>query len=189
MPRSSRKNMKGGDKIDDIVFRLDSIKEEIRGLKGLDSTVRLEESILAAPPVMPSQVMSEQLMSSQVMPSQVMPSQVMPEQVMSSQVMPQMPGSTMLKPWVDDKNMKFRDGAGGRVGLAFNRIILLIDNNINRGNVNKDWASIKRDLIAANSVGEVQNVIDNNKISFSSNYVAGTRRIKKGGKRRTRRRH
>ena len=172
MPRSSKKNMKGGDKIDDIVFRLDSIKEEIRGLKGLDSAVRLEESILAAP----------QVMSEQVMPQT-------PEQVMSSQVMPQMPGSTMLKPWVDNRNMKFRDGAGGRVILAFARIMTLIDNNINRGNVNKDWASIKRDLLAANSIQEVQNVIDRYKMSFSSNYVAGTRRNKRGGKRRTRRRY
>jgi len=180
MPRSSKKNMKGGDKIDDIVFRLDSIKEEIRGLKGLDSAVRLEESILAAP-----QVMSEQVMPQT--PEQVMPQT--PEQVMSSQVMPQMPGSTMLKPWVDNRNMKFRDGAGGRVILAFARIMTLIDNNINRGNVNKDWASIKRDLLAANSIQEVQNVIDRYKMSFSSNYVAGTRRNKRGGKRRTRRRY
>jgi hypothetical protein len=167
MPRSSKKNMKGGDKIDDIVFRLDSIKEEIRGLKGLDSAVRLEESILAAPEVMPSVV----------------------SPVVNPVVNPVMPGAPMLKPWVDDKNMKFRDGAGGRVTLGFGRLISLLDNNINRGNVNKDWSSIKRDLLAANSVGEVQNVIDRYQVSFSSNYVAGTRRNKRGGKRRTRRRH
>jgi hypothetical protein len=178
MVRRSRKNMKGGDKIDDIVFRLDSIKEEIRGLKGLGSTTRLEESIMGLSPVM----------------SEVMPQQIVPE-VMSQQVMPPvmsqqvMPGATMVKPWVDDRNMKFRDGTGGRVTLGFGRLISLLDNNINRGNVNKDWASIKRDLIAANSVGEVQNVIDRYQISFSSNYVAGTRRNKRGGKRRTRRRH
>jgi hypothetical protein len=179
MARRSRKNMKGGDKIDDIVFRLDSIKEEIRGLKGLGSTARLEESIMGVSPVIPQQVMPE------VIPQQVMPQQVMPP-VMPQQVMP---GATMAKPWMDDKNMKFRDGAGGRVTLGFGRLISLLDNNINRGNVNKDWASIKRDLIAANSVGEVQNIIDRYQISFSSNYVAGTRRNKKGGKRRTRRRH
>jgi predicted transcriptional regulator len=49
----------------------------------------------------------------------------------------------ITKSWFDDKNKKFRDGAGGRVSLSFNKIMTLLDNN---------------------SVEEVQDVIDNIKI-------------------------
>lgn len=89
------------------------------------------------------------------------------------------------KTWVDDKNKKFRDGAGGRVSLAFNRIITLLDNNIKKGDTKKAWEEIKRKLIEANSTDEVQNVIDEYKVNFSSNYVAGTRRKRRNGRKRT----
>jgi hypothetical protein len=93
------------------------------------------------------------------------------------------------KTWVDDKNKKFRDGAGGRVSLAFNRIITLLDNNIKKGDTKKAWEEIKSKLIDANSTDEVQNVIDEYKVNFSSNYVAGTRRKRRHGRKRTHRRN
>jgi hypothetical protein len=99
-----------------------------------------------------------------------------------------MPESVKVdKTWVDDKTKKFRDGNGGRVSLSFSRIMTLLDNNINKGDAKKDWSSIKEKLTGANSVDGVQDVIDEYKISFASNYVAGTRR-KRHGKKRTHRR-
>jgi hypothetical protein len=93
------------------------------------------------------------------------------------------------KTWVDDKNKKFRDGAGGRVSLAFNRIVTLLDNNITKGDTKKEWGQIKQRLLDANSTDEVQNVIDEYKVSFSSNYVAGTRRKRRHGRKRTHKRY
>lgn len=95
----------------------------------------------------------------------------------------------IIKSWVDDKNKKFRDGAGGRVSLSFSRIMALLDNNINKGNDKKDWSTIKKELNNANSVEEVQDVIDKYKITFANNYVAGTRKRRRHGKRKSHRRH
>jgi hypothetical protein len=92
------------------------------------------------------------------------------------------------KTWVADKDKKFRDGDGGRVSLSFNRIMTHLDSNIKKGDSTKDWTTIKQKLIDANSVGEVQDVIDEYKMSFASNYIAGTRRRKRRGKKRTHRR-
>jgi hypothetical protein len=92
------------------------------------------------------------------------------------------------KTWVADKDKKFRDGDGGRVSLSFNRIMTLLDANIKKGDSTKDWASIKEKLSDANSLDEVQDVIDTYKMSFASNYIAGTRRRKRHGKKRTHRR-
>jgi hypothetical protein len=169
MVRHSRRNRRGGDKIDDILTRLDGIKDEIRGLKSSDS-VTMDGSIM------------EETKMPEIMPDTPLEEMKMPEPVVETAI---------VKSWVDDKNKKFRDGAGGRVSLAFGRIMTLLDNNINKGNDKKDWAGIKRDLNNANSVEEVQDVIDRYQMSFSSNYVAGTRkrRSKKGGKRRTHRKH
>lgn len=172
MVRHSRKNKKGGDKIDDILLRIDNIKEEIKGLKGSESITTVEESLIEEPKIMP-ELMSENATGL--------------ESSMSEPVIQ----APIVKSWVEDKNKKFRDGAGGRVSLSFNRIMTLLDSNINKGDNKKDWASIKRDLNNANSVEEVQNVIDRYMISFSANYVAGTRkrRNRKGGKRRTHKRY
>lgn len=93
------------------------------------------------------------------------------------------------KTWTTDKTLKFKDGAGGRVSLSFPRIMDLIKNNIDKGNTKKDWSTIKSKLTDANSVGEVQSIISDYKMSFSSNYVAGTKKRRRGGKRRTHRRH
>ena len=44
---------------------------------------------------------------------------------------------------------------------------------------------IKEELNDANSVGEVQDIIKRYNISFSSNYVAGTRRKRRNGRKKT----
>jgi len=171
MVRHSRRNRRGGDKIDDILTRLDGIKDEIRGLKSSDSTTTVEESVIEEPK-MP-----------EIMPEY---DTALEETKISEPVVEE----KIVKSWIEDKNKKFKDGSGGRVSLAFGRIMTLLDNNINKGNDKKDWAAIKRDLNSANSVDEVQDVIDRYKMSFSANYVAGTRkRSRKGGKRRSHRRH
>ena len=47
---------------------------------------------------------------------------------------------------------------------------------------------IKEKLSDANSLDEVQDVIDKYKMSFASNYIAGTRRRRRRGKKTTHRR-
>jgi len=157
MVRHSKKNRRGGDKIDDIQVQLDDIQKQINELKGSSSSM-MSESMSEEP--MPEESMSEPVVESE----------------------------KVEKTWVDDKNKKFRDGAGGRVSLSFNRIMTLLDNNIRKGDTKKDWSTIKEKLDDANSVDEVQDLIDQYKISFSSNYVAGTRRKRRHGKKKTHRR-
>jgi len=108
---------------------------------------------------------------------------------MESSFMEESVSQLVTKSWYNDKNTKFRDGAGGRVSLSFPRIITLIDNNINKGNTNKNWTTIRRELNDASSTSEVQDIINRYKISFSSNYVARTKRRRRGSKRTTHRRH
>jgi hypothetical protein len=163
MVRHSRKNRKGGDKLDDIQVQVDIIQEQLNDLKGSRNSM---------PESMPESMIES-------MPESM--SESMPESMVEESV-------KVDKNWIDDKNKKFKDGAGGRVALAFGRIITLIDNNIKRGDIKKEWSRIKEKLTAANSVDEVQDVIDENKVSFASNYVAGTRRKKRYGKKRTHRR-
>jgi len=156
----SKKNKRGGEKLDDIQSQLNDIQTKLNDMK--------------------SSTMSEEAMSESM-------SESMPES-MSESMSEAMPESVKVdKTWVDDKTKKFRDGNGGRVSLSFSRIMTLLDNNINKGDAKKDWSSIKEKLTDANSVDGVQDVIDEYKISFASNYVAGTRR-KRHGKKRTHRR-
>lgn len=158
MVRHSRKNRRGGDKLEDLQVQVDSIQQQINELKGTSSSSSIPE-------------MSEMSEMEKV------------------ESVPEVETVKVDKTWVDDKNKKFRDGAGGRVSLSFGRIITLLDNNIKKGDTKKDWSSIKQKLTDANSVSEVQDVIDEYKMSFSSNYVAGTRRRKRHGKKRTHRKH
>ena len=89
------------------------------------------------------------------------------------------------KPWQDDKTTKFYDGNNGRVSLSFPRIMMLIDGNISKGNVKKNWTSIKEQLLNATSVDQVKSVIQSNTLNFSSNSVSGgTRKKRKGGRRK-----
>jgi hypothetical protein len=167
MVRHSKKNRKGGDKLDDIQVQVDSIQQQLNDLKGSRSSSMAEESM---PEPMPEP------MSEEPMP--------MPEPIVES--------VKVDKTWVSDKDKKFKDGAGGRVSLAFGRIMTLIDDYIKKkGDTKKEgteWSIIKQKLVDANSVDEVQDVINKYKITFASNYVAGTRRRKRHGKKRTHRR-
>jgi hypothetical protein len=95
------------------------------------------------------------------------------------------PEPSIVKTWVDDKNLKFKDGDNGRVNLSFNRITTLLDNNIKKGDTGKDWSTIKSKLMDAKSIDGVQDVINQYKMSFSSNYIAGTRRKRRNNKKRT----
>jgi hypothetical protein len=90
--------------------------------------------------------------------------------------------------WIKDKTIKFNDGANGRVSLSFDRLQTLIDTSIKKGDTKKEWSEIKNALNAAESKDEVQDIITKYKISFASNYVAGTRRKKRHCKKRTSRR-
>ena len=161
MVRHSKKNRRGGDKIEDIQSQVDSLQQQLNELKNSSSSSMGEESM----------------------------GESMEEPMVESMEEPMVEESVKVdKTWVDDKNKKFRDGDGGRVSLSFNRIMTLLDNNIKKGDTKKDWSSIKEKLTDANSVDGVQDVIDEYKITFSSNYVAGTRRRKRHGKKRTHRR-
>lgn len=151
----SKKNRRGGDKVEDIQSQLDSIQKQLNELKDSSSSSSMtEESVVESTPE----------------------SEVKEESV------------KVDKTWVDDKNKKFRDGDGGRVSLSFNRMMTLLDSNIKKGDTTKEWSSIKEKLVDANSLDEVQDVIDKYKMSFASNYIAGTRRRKRHGKKRTHRR-
>ena len=163
MVSRSKKNKRGGEKLDDIQSQLNEIQTQLNDMKSSSSSTMPEP-------------MSEPMSESMPEP--------MPEP-MSEPV-------KVDKTWVDDKNKKFRDGDGGRVSLSFNRIMTLIDDYIKKkGDTKKEgteWSIIKQKLVDANSVDEVQDVINKYKITFASNYVAGTRRRKRHGKKRTHRR-
>ena len=161
MVRYSRRNRRGGDKFYDILSDLDNIKRQINELRESKSTTTIEESVDEEPIIEKEESIEK-------------------EEPIEEKI---------VKSWVDDKNKKFKDGAGGRVTLSFSRIITLLDNNINKGNDKKDWSAIKKELNDAKSVDEVQDIINKYKISFSSNFVAGTRKKRRGGKRRTHRRY
>ena len=159
MVRHSKKNRRGGDKIDDIQSQVDSLQQQLNELKSSSSSSMGES---------------------------------MEEPMVESMEEPMVEESVKIdKTWVDDKNKKFRDGDGGRVSLSFYRIMTLLDSIVKKGDTKKEgteWSIIKQKLVDANSVDEVQDVIDNAKLSFSSNYIAGTRRRKRYSKKRTHRR-
>jgi len=157
MVRHSKKNKRGGDKLDDIQTQLNTIQEQVNELKNTN-TMSVSESVVEPVVETMSEVISEKPIS---------------------------------KPWVTNKEIKFKDGDSGRVSLAFSRVMSHIDNNIKKGSTTKDWTTIKEKLIGANSESEVQDVINQYKVKFASNYVLGgkTKRKGKRSKRRTHRRH
>jgi len=157
----SRNDWVRKEKIDELQSELDSIQSKIN---------ELQNSGRVSDPVSTTDAVSE------------------PEPEMESESEVKEETVKVDKTWVDDKNKKFRDGDNGRVSLSFNRIMTLLDANIKKGDSTKDWSSIKEDLSSADSVDGVQDVIDKYKISFASNYIAGTRRRKRHGKKRTHRR-
>jgi|688.fasta_scaffold12617_8 hypothetical protein len=157
----SRNDWVRKEKIDELQSELDSIQSKIN---------ELQNSGRVSDPVSTTDAVSE------------------PEPEMESESEVKEETVKVDKTWVDDKNKKFRDGDGGRVSLSFNRMMTLLDSNIKKGDTTKEWSSIKEKLVDANSLDEVQDVIDKYKMSFASNYIAGTRRRKRHGKKRTHRR-
>jgi hypothetical protein len=157
MVRHTKKNKRGGDKLEDIQSQLNTIQEQVNELKNSKSETVVEA---VSEPVV--ETMSEFISEKPI-----------------------------SKTWVTNKEIKFKDGDGGRVSLAFSRVMSHIDNNIKKGSTTKDWTTIKEKLIGANSENEVQDVINQYKVKFASNYVLGgkTKRKGKRSKRRTHRRH
>lgn len=168
MVRLSKKNKRGGEKLDDIQTQLNEIQNQLNDMKSSSSSSMSEESI-------PESKKEEESVKEE-------------ESKKEEEESKEEESVKVDKTWVDDKNKKFRDGNGGRVSLSFSRIMTLLDSNIKKGDNKKDWSSIKEKLTDANSVDGVQDVIDEYKINFASNYVAGTRRRKRQGKKRTQRR-
>jgi hypothetical protein len=156
MVRHSKKNKRGGDKLDDIQTQLNTIQEQVNELKNTN-TMSVSEPVVEPVFETMSEVISEKPIS---------------------------------KPWVTNKEIKFKDGDSGRVSLAFSRVMSHIDNNIKKGSTTKDWTTIKEKLINANSENEVQDIINQYKVKFASNYVLGGKTKKKGrrNKRKTHKR-
>lgn len=155
MARHSRRSRKGGDKIDDIQSHLNELQKLVNELKSNSTSDEIVDEIVEEKDT-PEQVVEEE--------------EVNPE---------------VDKYWVADKSIKFSDGVGGRVKLSFDRIMTHLNTNIKKGDTNKDWETIKSKLVDANSEDDVKDVIKEYKLDFYSNYVAGTRRRKRGGKKRT----
>lgn len=153
--------MKGGLNLNEVETKLLSIQEQAK--EALDALKETKENLEQSE----TETTAPELESSEPEPESV----------------------SVNKYWTEDKTLKFKDGSGGRVMLSFPRIMALIENNINKGNTKKDWSSIKSKLSNANSVDEVQDVINDYKIAFSSNQVAGTRKRKRGSKRKTHRKY
>jgi len=159
MARHSRRSRKGGDKIDDIQSHLNELQKLVNELKSNSTSDEIVDEIVEEKDT---------------------PEQVVEEVVEEEEVKPE-----VNKYWVADKSIKFSDGVGGRVKLSFDRIITHLDTNIKKGNTKKNWGFIKNKMLDANSEEEVQDIIKNHELEFGSNYVAGTRRRKRDGKRRT----
>jgi hypothetical protein len=86
--------------------------------------------------------------------------------------------------WKTDTEIKFNDGNNGRVKLSFNRINQLLDNNIKKNDIKKNWNMIKQNLNNVQIQDEVNEIIKDNKLVFSSNQIAGTKKKRKQTKRK-----
>jgi hypothetical protein len=88
--------------------------------------------------------------------------------------------SSDVKEWVTNKDIKFKDSQGSRVTLSFDRIMKLLNEKIIKSDGNKSWGVIQSNLIGANSIDEVNKVIQDNELTFSNNSIMGGRRMRKG---------
>jgi len=175
----SRRSRRGGDN--------QQLMGRIQNLETLISEAQVDlnnlKQDIAATPMMPE--------AAPMMPA---PEPMMPEAApMMPAPEPMMPAAapmmapTINKSWQTNKDIKFRDGAGGRVSLSFPRIMTLIDQNKNAPRTNGRtgmWSEIKSELINANSLNEVQDVINKYKLSFTSNYVSGGTRKRRRNKKK-----
>ena len=182
MTRHTKKNKRGGDKLDDLQSQLNTIQEQVNELKNSRSEPAFET--ISKPVFVP---ISEPVVEPVIEPV-FQPVVVEPAFETVSRVISKKPIS---KPWVTNKEIKFKDGEGGRVLLAFSRVISHIDNNIKKGSTTKDWRTIKEKLMDASSENEVQDIINQYKVKFASNYVLGGKTKRKGrrNKRKTHKRH
>jgi hypothetical protein len=211
MVRYTKKNKRGGDKLQDIQSQLNTIQEQVNELKNPRSESIFEpvpmslsepvtESVFEPIPMSVSEPVTESVFEPVPMPA----SEPVTESVFEPVPMPTfepvsvfetvskvIPKKPISKSWVTNKEIKFKDGDNGRVLLAFSRVISHIDNNIKKSSVTKDWRTIKEKLINANSENEVQDIINQYKVKFASNYVLGGKTKKKGkrNKRKTHKRH
>ncbi len=96
--------------------------------------------------------------------------------------------SSDVKEWVTNKDIKFKDSQGSRVTLSFDRIITLLNEKIRKGDGNKSWGLIQSNLNGANSIDEVNKVIQDNELKFYNNLIMGGRRTRRMRKRHTTRR-
>jgi len=88
-----------------------------------------------------------------------------------------------VKEWVTNKEIKFKDKYDSRVTLSFDRIMKLLNEKIRKRDTTKSWGLIQSNLIGANSIDEVNKVIQENELKFYNNLIMGgrrTRRIRKG---------
>ena len=218
MVRHTKKNQRGGDKLlEDIQLQLNTIQKQVNELKNSKSEPESQPVVEPVPVSQPvvepvsqpvpvvepvsqpvsvpvSEPVSEPVSQPLVEPVSEPVSEPVVEPVVepvSEPVSEPISKKPISKPWVTNKEIKFKDGNGGRVLLAFNRVISHIDNNIKKGSTTKDWATIKEKLINANSENEVQDIINEYKVKFASNYVLGGKTKKKGrrNKRKTHKRH
>jgi hypothetical protein len=174
MVRHSRRNRKGGDKLDDIQSQLNTIQQQVNEIKSNPSSSKQEssddfyglESSMSKPEENTSSSSSSDFMSDYANEPSV------------------------AKPWQDNKDIKFADGNRGRVTLSFPRIMMLLDKNIKTGNSTKNWSSIKNQLLAAATTDEVKNIIKTSGINFSGNSVfGGTKKKRKVSRKKSKRRH
>jgi len=93
-----------------------------------------------------------------------------------------------VKEWVTNKDIKFKDSQGSRVTLSFDRIITLLNEKIRKGDGNKSWGLVQSNLNGANSIDEVNKVIQDNELKFYNNLIMGGRRTRRMRKRHTTRR-
>lgn len=91
--------------------------------------------------------------------------------------------SSDVKEWVTNRDIKFDDSKKNAVKLSFDRIMKLLNIQINKGDKNKPWGLIQSNLIGANSMDEIKKVIKENELIFSNNLIMGgrrTRRMRRG---------
>ena len=175
MVRHSRRNRKGGDKLDDIQSQLNTIQQQVNEIKSNPSSSTSESSDdfygLESKMSKPEENTSSSTSISDFMSDYTNESSV-------------------PKPWQDNKDIKFADGNRGRVTLSFPRIMMLLDKNIKTGNATKNWSSIKDQLVAATTTDEVKNIIKTSGINFSGNSVfGGTKKKRKVSRKKSKRRH
>ena len=142
------------DQIENIQTQLDSIQKQVNELKN--------KSINS-----PVEPVNEPIVESPVEPI------VQPKKI-----------KVQIPKWKTDSEIKFDDANNGRVKLSFNRINQLLDNNIKKNDIKKNWNMIKQNINNAQTQNEVNQIIKDNKLIFGSNQLAGTIKKRKQTKRK-----